>query len=467
MSVSRCFTIIGDSNVQRHMNPTNCRDRPLMSSCQVMTCGKLALLAESLSAVRAESNVCIVSCITNFLTRSEDTGGSVGFRVEPILLEFLSVLASAASSRPDLMLLISPPMYRQSPLWYRDGLPDVLTKFSSIFKDRPSNLHLMSSFATPEFISDGVHLTPYSGLEFVLHLFDCSGSILDMLGAEPAELTTRNSESTRVLEDRMMALEQDHQRLSKGFESQTAQDAEMLDYQENIRLEDWIVISGLRRLATGLSPRDWQVQAKADVSEVLKKLMSRDIPIIVVKNATGKAKEAPTTYNVQLSKLEDSKEVRNKFGSFFIGGNKRPDDLKGISINNRVTPATLVRVAILKVLGARYLASNPGAKVQVIKFESRPLLKLTPPEGAAEPRVQIHDFIQAIKVLPTNFTEEEKNLIIRRASYKLHGKLRSLFQVISDDMVKKSKPGQSKPGQSRGSKRPPSPSTGNTEKQRK
>ena len=81
--------------------------------------------------------------------------------------------------------------------------------------------------------------------------------------------------------------------------------------------------------------------------------------------------------------------------------------------------------------------------------------------------IQIHDFIQAIKVLPTNFTEEEKNLIIRRASYKLHGKLRSLFQVISDDMVKKSKPGQSKPGQSRGSKRPPSPSTGNTEKQRK
>ena len=106
----------------------------------------------------------------------------------------------------------------------------------------------------------------------------------------------------------MMALEQDHQRLSKGFESQTAQDAEMLDYQENIRLEDWIVISGLRRLATGLSPRDWQVQAKADVSEVLKKLMLRDIPIIVVKNATGTAKEAPTTYNVQLSKL-----TRNSF----------------------------------------------------------------------------------------------------------------------------------------------------------
>ena len=463
MSVSRCFSIVGDSNVQRHMNPTNCRDRPLMSSCQVLPCGKLALLAECLRSVRAESNVCVVSCVTNFLTRSEDTGGSVGFRVEPILLEVLSALTAAASLRPDLMLLLSPPMYRHSPLWYRDGLPEVLTKFSSIFKTRPSNLHLMSSFPTPEFVSDGVHLTPYSGLEFVLHLFDCSRAILDSLGAEPTELTAKNSEASRVLEDRMMALEQDHQRLSKGFETQTALDAEMLDYQENIRYEDWIVVSGLRRLGNGLSPRDWQVQAKADISEVLKKLMARDIPIIVVKNATGKAKEAPTTYNVQLSKLADSKEVRDKFGSFFIGGNKCPADLKGISINNRVTPATLVRVAILKVLGARYLASNPGAKVQVISFESRPLLKLTPPEGSAEPRVQTYDYIQAIKVLPTNFTEEEKNLIIRRASHKLHGRLRSLFSVISDDMVKK----VSKPGQSRCSKRQSSPQSGNFEKQRK
>ena len=115
MSVSRCFSIVGDSNVQRHMNPTNCRDRPPMSSCQVLPCGKLALLAECLKSVRAESNVCIVSCVTNFLTRSEDTGGSVGFRVEPILLEVLSILSASATSRPDLMLLLAPPMrWRQA-----------------------------------------------------------------------------------------------------------------------------------------------------------------------------------------------------------------------------------------------------------------------------------------------------------------------------------------------------------------
>ena len=137
MSVSRFFSIFGDSNVQRHMNPTNCRDRPLMSSCQVVPCGKLALLAESLRSVRQETSVCIVACLTNFLTSSEDTGGSVGFRVEPVLLELLTILSNAAAEGPDRAFLLSPPMYRQTPLWYRDGLPEILTKFSSVLRARP------------------------------------------------------------------------------------------------------------------------------------------------------------------------------------------------------------------------------------------------------------------------------------------------------------------------------------------
>ena len=462
MSVSRCFSIIGDSNVQRHMNPTNCRDRPLMSSCQVVPCGRLSLLAECLRSVKAETNVCILACVTNFLTATEDSGGSVGFRIEPILIEMSAIVSAAAGASPDRAFLVSPPMYRRSPLWYRDGLPEILSKFSTVMKTLPMNVHLMSSFATPEFISDGVHLTPYSGLEFVLHLFDSAGSVLDAVLAGPSEVASMTTEATRVLEDRMMAIEQDHHRLNMGVESKTAEDSEKFDYQENLRYEDWIVVSGLKRLPEGLSPRDWQVKAKADVAEVLKILTSREIPIIVVKNNTGKGKEAPTTYNVQLEKLEDSKEVRNTFGSFFLGGaNKKPEALKPISINNRVTPETLVRVSILKVLAARYLASNPGAKVKVISYEARPLLKLTPPEGAENPRVQTYDYIQAIRSLPTNFTEEEQDLILKRVSPRLLGKLRSLFTVISDDMVRK------KPKPSRGAKRGASPSTGNSEKQRK
>ena len=54
----------------------------------------------------------------------------------------------------------------------------MLLKFSSILKSRPENLHLMSSFGTPELIDNGVHLTPYSGLEYLLYLFDQAGGVV-------------------------------------------------------------------------------------------------------------------------------------------------------------------------------------------------------------------------------------------------------------------------------------------------
>ena len=122
-----------------------------------------------------------------------------------------------------------------------------------------------------------------------------------------------------------------------------------------------------------------------------------------------------------------------------------------------MTPATLTRVNILKVLAERYRTSNPGATVKVIGYDPRPLIKLVPPEGVEDRRVMTYDFLQAIKNLPTNFTPEEREFIINRVSPKLYGRLRSLFRVISDDMVKrrarpapKGSPGE--PGDSGGPK---------------
>ena len=64
------FSIIGDSNIKRHMTPMNCRDRPMMSSAQIIQCGHLGMLSTSIGAIRAESSICLVSCITNFLASS-------------------------------------------------------------------------------------------------------------------------------------------------------------------------------------------------------------------------------------------------------------------------------------------------------------------------------------------------------------------------------------------------------------
>ena len=435
---SHVFSLIGDSNVKRHMNPMNCRDRPMMSSCQVLPCGRLSALAETLKSIRQETSVAIIACLTNFLTASEEAGSSVCFRIDPVLREALSVINEAAVSLPDLCFVVSPPMYRTTPIWYRDSLPEVLTKFSEVFKGRSVNVHLMSSFATPVLEPDGVHLTAYSGLEFVLHLFDNASALVKSLTSSLDEVSIATIESTRVLEDRMMAIEQDHRRLNVSVESKTAEDAELFDFQQNIRFENCFTISGLQRHPEGLSPKEWQDRVKRDVQGALTALMGREYPIVVVLNSTSKRKDAPATYHVQLQSVEASAEIRTKFGTFFLGSvDKRPEAVKGFSIQNRVTPATSVRIAILKVFGQRYTASNPGSKFKVIGYETRPLLKITPAQDATDRRVQSYNFCEAIKVLPSNFTPEEIDQIMKKVSPKLHGKLRPLFSVISDDMVKR------------------------------
>ena len=166
------FSIIGDSNVKRHMSPMNCRDRPLMTSAQILHCGRLEVLSESIKQIRAESNICVFSCVTNFLTSS--TGSSnVSLRVEPILMDFLAKVESLQTSRPDVRCLVCPPMYSEAPIWYRDSLPQILKKFSDVFS-QSSEVLILPSFATPDFESDGVHLTAYSGSFDALVIFLCA-----------------------------------------------------------------------------------------------------------------------------------------------------------------------------------------------------------------------------------------------------------------------------------------------------
>ena len=435
------FSLVGDSNVKNNMISTNCRDRPLMSNAQVIPCGKLQILAESLLAVKEDSNVCVISCITNFLT-SSDPASQVSHRVEPVLKECFDVVASACLKSPDVSFLLCPPMYRSNPYWYRDGMPEILRRFSDVMSasTRPPNLLLMPSFPTPSFQDDGVHLTAYSGLEFVLHLFDSAVELLTSQILDQDEKSARASESTRVLEDRVMALEQDHRRLSVEVASKSIVDSELACFQANLCHEDHIVMSGLKRISSKLSPKEWQVQAVQDVQVVLSIHTGKNIPIVFVKNSTGAGKDAVTTYLVKLTSVQVSKDIRTSFKEFFTGGtDTRPPALKGISIRNCVTPATQVRHSLLRLLGERYVNSNPGSKFILIRYEPRPMLKLFPAADASDKRVKSFNYVEAIRSLPIHFTEEELMPILQKVSLKLKGTLKATFGVIDDDMLRKVK----------------------------
>ena len=443
MAQSRLFSLVGDSNVRNHVNKNSCRANPFLKNCQTLSCGNLGIFITTLGQVRAESNVCVVSCVTNFLTGASAEGPStISHRVEPVLQDIRLALVEACSSNPARSFLISPPMYRSRPLWYREGLPEILNLFSQVLRqDKPPNLHLLPSFPTPDFEADGVHLTAYSGLEFILHLFDSAIERLDSADLPLADQSALGSESTRVLEDRVMALEQDHRRLNKVVERKTAIDAEIADHQLNERQEDFFVIEGLERISSDLVGKPWQTQAVKDVQEAIRLLMGRDQAIVFVRNATGRHDGAIVTYNVQLPTVQDSQAIRRRFGSFFLTGHdERPDNLKYFAIKNLVTPETKIRISVLKLIAKRYRDSNPGSKVKVIGYQPRPILKITPAASATDRRIQTFNYVEAVKTLPCSFSASELEPIVRRINPKLLGQIRSIFVILSDDMFKKRMP---------------------------
>ena len=443
MSQDRVFTLLGDINVRKYVTKTSRRASLDIKGAQILSCGRVEIFKDSLEKIRPESDVCIGSCLTSFITDAEGPDTStVAQLLDPVLQEIREVLDEVCEAKPEVQYLISPPMYRSSPIWYREGLPEVMTTFSSVMcLDKPANLNLLSSFPTPSYDSSGTALTPYSGLEFLMHLFDNSRETLANLERPATVQAAKTSEGTRVLEDRVMALEQDHRRLNQVVESKIAVDAEEADFRENVSNLDSFVISGLPRLSPDLVGKPWQDAAVRDVQDFLKLLMGRTMNVHYVKNSTARHKDAEVKYTVRMKEISESKQIRDKFGLFFTGGggDKRPQDMKPYSVRNRITPGTQVRISVLQVLARRYKVSNPGSKVQVIGYDPRPILKITPASGSQDMRMKTYNYIDAVKTLPTNFTDSELDFIFQKVNPKLCGQLRSIFICLSDDVFRKKK----------------------------
>ena len=355
------FSLIGDSNVRQHVTKNTCRASPNLKASQVLFCGNLETFVSSLEKVRVQSNVCLVSCITNFLASAEGST-SVSHRVEPVLREVHAGLMEACLANPTRKYMLAPPMYQMSPLWYREGLPEILNLFSQVMNsEKAENLHLLSSFATPDFDKSGTHLTPYSGMEFVLSLFDAAQEIIDNQASGAEQKTARSCELTRVLEDRVVALEQDHRRLNRVVDDKIAIDAELADALKNERFEDTFVVEGLPRIPDDIVGKAWQDQALRDTKAFIKSLMGREMSVVFVSNATKRVPDAIVTYNVKMQTVSDSKAIRTKFGTYFLGQvDRRPEAMKPYSVKNRLTPETKIRISVLKLLAKRYRDSNPG-----------------------------------------------------------------------------------------------------------
>ena len=435
--MSLIFTIIGDSNVSQNMIPLNIEHRPGLCDAQVLSCSRIAVLPDALRSVRATSNVLILSCLTNYLTSSEESS-TTSDRVSPIISEFKRCIEAFCLSRPSTLVAVAPPMYRTIPYWYNLGLPEILIKFSALLStNRPPNLQLLNGFPGAELKPDGVHLTPYSGLRYIVHVFDGARAISEAPVLAP-ELQSTN-EAVRVVTDRVGVLEQGHARLEAAFSMKVAVDSELDDFLENTRFEDHFTISGLSGPESGFGTRDWQSRVKTLIQEKIQLILGRQAPIAYVQNATGARKDGVKVFLVKMVNLLDSKLIRDKFGSSFkAGASARHPGLTGLSIRNRVTLGTRIRLEIMKLQAERYRKANPGSKTQVVNYESRPSMKFTPPATASDKRVMHFTFIKAITKLPVSFTVEELAPIykIANSSQELSGKLRETFVILNDEVAR-------------------------------
>ena len=61
------------------------------------------------------------------------------------------------------------------------------------------------------------------------------------------------------------------------------------------------------------------------------------------------------------------------------------------------------------------------------------MIRITPPTDASDRRVKVFNYIDAIRVLPTNFTAEERRQIMSKVNPRLYSRLRETFTVIDDD----------------------------------
>ena len=334
---------------------------------------------------------------------------------------------------------MAPPLYRHHPNWYQRNLTQIATTFSSVFStDARPNFHLLPSFSSQDLLPDGVFLTPVSGLHYVLHIFDSAESVLasSVLGNEAQLSLVR--ESVRQLDDRTVYLENRHNRLVDVTNMRAAFDAEFNDFVMNRSEEDWFTISGLNRL-TQIAHSEWQDAVRRQVASVVKIILNvnkvrLDFEVVHVVNPFRHQTTGPVTYNVRMNSASASKCVRDLFSGFFRHNRpvKLPAELKGLSIRNKVTKETKIRIEILRQLGEIYQASNPGSSYRVRGFESRPLLVTFPPQNSST-RQRTYTFIPAASTLGCRFSDEHLAQIYRVIGNSCQGLLRTLFIVLNDD----------------------------------
>jgi len=146
------FSVLGDSNVQRNLVDYNTTDREDMRGSQVIPCTSMTTFAGCFTKIRSESNVLIISCLSNFIRDSESSVDPTT-RVTNTLQAVRDVLLPYCEANPDLQVMLAPPQFSKTPIWYAESIGIVQQLVKSVIMDISSldNLHLLPAFRSEVF----------------------------------------------------------------------------------------------------------------------------------------------------------------------------------------------------------------------------------------------------------------------------------------------------------------------------
>lgn len=182
---------------------------------------------------------------------------------------------------------------------------------------RPDNLLLMPSFVSQDLMPDGHHLTPVSGLHYVLHVFDQVELLLALDHHGPDAKISHFQETVRQHDDRLSYLESRHGGLQARVDLRIASDSEFRDWATNRSEEDWITVMGLPRLGE-MTQREWQTAAKKQVKELIKFVLNvnrvqLDFSILFIGNPIRYRTTGQTVYNARLDSVAVSQRIRDLY----------------------------------------------------------------------------------------------------------------------------------------------------------
>jgi hypothetical protein len=241
--MSEILSIVGDSNVNRHLDQAKAahpNDYSIRQS-HIITAFNGSQLQSSLCSQNEHRKFVVVAALTNPITNFTFLGGDqLIIDVRLFLQQLCSWIQQGRSfgDGTNSNVFILPPQFRRHPSWYRQFYTTVMAIFEDAFRTPDPNIWILPPFMDPEFEADGFHYTPASGLMYIQHLVHSTQSILG-LSVKPDPVAQSHSSQLQGIRHDVSELRFNQILINAKQEEET-------DGRLNSEAENRFVVAGLK-----------------------------------------------------------------------------------------------------------------------------------------------------------------------------------------------------------------------------